>query len=207
MVGIVGDVAQACGQAWQNTGDLIYLLGVVTTANPSPQVTLGGSEYLATLHQTIAGQPPVVDFDLERRVQAVCRHGVQQGWINSAHDCSEGGLAVAIAESAIWLHQRSANAGKTGASINLGEVTQRWDNTLFGEGGARIIVSITPSYQADFEAYLNQHLANNWQHLGTVGNAGGNIQISSSQGEIINVSVADITNTWANAIERRLALD
>jgi phosphoribosylformylglycinamidine synthase len=199
MVGIVGDVAQACGQAWQNTGDLIYLLGVVTTANPSPQVTLGGSEYLATLHQTIAGQPPVVDFDLERRVQAVCRHGIQQGWIKSAHDCSEGGLAVALAESAI--------AGKTGASINLGKVTQRWDNTLFGEGGARIIVSITPDLQADFEAYLNQHLANNWQHLGTVGNAGGNLQISSSQGEIINVSVADITNTWANAIERRLALD
>jgi phosphoribosylformylglycinamidine synthase len=196
MVGIVDDIAYTCGQAWQNAGDRIYLLGMGTASAATPELTLGGSEYLATLHQTVAGQPPVVNSDLELRVQAACRHGIRQGWVKSAHDCSEGGLAVALAESAI--------AGQTGAKIDLGEVSQRWDTVLFGEGGARILVSILPSHQADVEAYLSQNLTNNWQYLGTVGSPSDRFQISSTQGEIINLSVAEITNSWATAIERRL---
>jgi phosphoribosylformylglycinamidine synthase len=199
MVGIVNDVTAACGQGWQNTGDVIYLMGVSTTSAPSPYITLGGSEYLATLHQTVAGQPPIVDFDLERRVQAACRHGIHQGWIKSAHDCSEGGLAIALAESAI--------AGQKGANLNLGEVTQRWDTTLFGEGGARITVTITPAARSEFEAYLNQNIANNWQHLGIVGQVEDNFQITANQETVINVRMATITNNWANAIERRLKVD
>jgi phosphoribosylformylglycinamidine synthase len=115
MVGLIPDLARICGQGWRAEGDLIYLLGVHLEARQehatNPVLTLGGSEYLATVHGLVAGQPPIVDFDLERRVQSVCRAGIRQGWIHSAHDCAEGGLAVALAECCI--------SGGLGAEIQL----------------------------------------------------------------------------------------
>jgi phosphoribosylformylglycinamidine synthase subunit PurL len=195
MVGIVDDITKICGQGWQNTGDRIYLMGVTTAAKTSPEVTLGASEYLAMLHQTIAGQPPAVNFDLELKVQAACRHGIRQGWVKSAHDSSEGGLAVALAECCI--------SGNKGAAINIGAIDSRWDTVLFGEGGARIIVSIAPSHQAEFEAYLNAHVTDTWQYLGTVGTADDHFQVTAETG-LIDLDVAAITETWATAIERRL---
>jgi phosphoribosylformylglycinamidine synthase subunit PurL len=199
MVGIVDDITKICGQGWQNTGDLIYLMGVPTTSGypqGAPlQVTLGASEYLAMLHQTIAGQPPTVNFDLELKVQAACRHGIRQGWVKSAHDSAEGGLAVALAECCI--------SGSKGATISIGAIDSRWDTMLFGEGGARIIVSIDPNHQAEFEAYLNAHVTDAWQYLGTVGTSGDRFQVTAETG-LIDLDVAAITETWATAIERRL---
>ncbi len=94
MVGLIPDLTRICGQGWRQEGDLIYLLGLRLESRQENEidkvVTLGGSEYLASIHGLVAGQPPVVDFELERRVQAVCRTGIRQGWIHSAHDCAEG---------------------------------------------------------------------------------------------------------------------
>lgn len=202
MVGIVNDITKICGQGWQNTGDRIYLLGIPTQGAPQ-QVTLGASEYLATLHQTIAGQPPTVNFDLELQVQAACRHGIHQGWIKSAHDSAEGGLAVALAECCI--------SGNKGATIKIDSLTSglpsaidnRLDEVLFGEGGARIIVSIEPTHQAEFEAYLSSQVNDAWQYLGVVGTASDRFQITAETG-LIDLDIAAITDTWANAIERRL---
>jgi phosphoribosylformylglycinamidine synthase subunit PurL len=198
MVGIVNDITKVCGQGWQNPGDRIYLLGVPTAPAAPRQVTLGGSEYLATLHQTVAGQPPTVNFDLELKVQAACRHGISQGWIKSAHDSAEGGLGVALAECCI--------SGNKGAAINIGATNNhRLDEVLFGEGGARIIVSIDPDRQAEFEVYLDRQVTDAWQYLGMVGTADDHLQIAAAT-ELIDLDLAQITDTWANAIERRLAV-
>ncbi len=200
MVGIVEDITKVCGQGWQNPGDRIYLLGVPATVTERSQsergqVTLGASEYLATLHQTVAGQPPTVNFDLELQVQAACRHGIHQGWIKSAHDSAEGGLAVALAECCI--------SGNKGASIDICQNIDRLDTILFGEGGARIIVSIDPNYQTEFETYLENQVTNTWQYLGTVGTVDDHFQITAET-KLIDLDIAAITDTWANAIERRL---
>jgi phosphoribosylformylglycinamidine synthase subunit PurL len=207
MVGIVDDITKICGQGWQTTGDRIYLLGEstaftfpFTSATLSERerertVTLGASEYLAVLHETVAGQPPTVNFDLELKVQAACRHGIHQGWIKSAHDSSEGGLTVALAECCI--------SGKKGTSIKIDTPKHRWDEVLFGEGGARIIVSIPPTHQAEFEAYLEQHVTDAWQYLGNVGTEIDRFQITADM-SIIDLDIATITETWATAIERRL---
>jgi phosphoribosylformylglycinamidine synthase len=198
MVGLIADLTKICGQAWQNSGDLIYLLGDDKTLP-----TLGASEYLAVVHQTIAGKPPRVDFELEQTVQAACREGIRQGWIQSAHDCAEGGLAVALAECCI--------SGQKGATVKLSlsaDASARWDHILFGEGGGRILVSIKPEYQSAWETYLQQQLGTEneiWQNLGSVGSVSERLRILAADGQgVIDMNVTEMGVCYENAIERRL---
>jgi phosphoribosylformylglycinamidine synthase len=191
MVGLVEDLSKICGQGWQQAGDLIYLLGAKT------RPTLGASEYLATIHQTIAGQPPQIDFDRERSVQLACRQGIQQGWIKSAHDAAEGGLAVAIAESCI--------SGQQGAQIELPLVADRFDENLFGESGSRIVVSVNLFDRSAFEAHITTILDDDWQLLGTVGGNSLNIVTTDAQG-LIDIDLTAMIDSWEQAIERRLAV-
>jgi len=154
MVGVVADVRQVCGQGWRQGGDLVYLLGGET-------VTVGGSEYLATIHETIAGKPPQLDFALEKQVQLACREGIKQGLIHSAHDCAEGGIAVALAEACL--------AGHLGVTVTLSpHDNQRWDECLFGEGASRILASVPPERQEQWESFLQEHLGESWQQIGVV---------------------------------------
>jgi phosphoribosylformylglycinamidine (FGAM) synthase-like enzyme len=197
MVGLIPDLSKICGQAWQSVGDIIYLLGLPLKS----KVELGASEYLATIHNTVAGHPPRVDFELERCVQQICRQGIRNGWIRSSHDCAEGGLAVALAECSI--------AGKLGAQINLGLPSSnsqlRWDEVLFGEGGARIIVSVALEHQEIWESLLNEQLANYWQKLGKVSNSNTDFGVLTSDNKsLINVRIEDMSDRYSHAIERRL---
>ncbi|MFP3422985.1 AIR synthase-related protein, partial [Bacillus sp. SIMBA_161] len=81
------------------------------------------------------------------------------GLIQSAHDCAEGGVTVALAESCL--------SGSLGVSVTLSpNENQRWDECLFGEGASRIIVSVSPDNQEAWEAFLQQNLGTSWQYLG-----------------------------------------
>ncbi|MEH2199168.1 phosphoribosylformylglycinamidine synthase subunit PurL [Nostoc sp.] len=196
MVGLIPDITKICGQGWQASGDVIYLLGLPLAS----KISLGASEYLATIHKTVAGKPPLVDFDLERRVQKVCREGIRNGWIRSAHDSAEGGVAIALAECCI--------AGNLGAEINLEITTQlnRVDEVLFAEGGARILVSVTSAQQAIWESYLQEHLGQQWQLLGTVGNFETGLGVFTTDNQVlIKVSIEDMSDRYFHAIARRIA--
>jgi len=198
MVGLIPDLSKICGQGWQAEGDLIYLLGRTADSHGSSAITLGGSEYLAAIHHTVAGMPPIIDFDLERQVQAVCREGIRQSWVKSAHDCAEGGLAIALAEACI--------SGQRGAEIRLPAdrdlSAYRWDTLLFGEGGARIVVSVSAIHKAEWESYLDQNLAHNWQQIGQVG--GSSLNVMADGFHLINARIEEMGDRWLNAIERRL---
>lgn len=190
MVGLIPDITKVCGQGWKAQGDSIYLLGVWN-------LSLGGSEYLATVHGIVAGQPPVVDFELERRVQEACRYGIRQGWINSAHDCAEGGLAVALAECCI--------SGRLGADIRLPQSDRRFDQILFGEAASRIVVSVNPQCKDGWESYLNEQLGNNWQQIGVVTSQDNNFRVTTDDNHrAIDVTISNMMECWATAIERRL---
>ncbi|BAZ66615.1 phosphoribosylformylglycinamidine synthase II [Fischerella sp. NIES-4106] len=197
MVGLIPDLSKICGQAWQTAGDIIYLLGGL-----SCELTLGGSEYLASIHDTVAGKPPRVDFDWERQIQKACREGIRQDWIRSAHDCAEGGLIIALAESCI--------TGKLGAEISLKlpeNDSQRLDEILFGEGGGRIVVSVAPEQQAIWESYLQQNLDQNWQKLGKVGNSEIGLRVLTSDGQaLINARIEEMGDRYSKAIAKRLAI-
>lgn len=204
MVGLIEDINLTCQQGWQQAGDRIYLLGTgfndqAASATPHSAVTLGGSEYLQVIHNLSAGQPPWVDMALEKKVQAACRWGIRQGWVRTAHDCAEGGVAIALAESCI--------SGHLGAAVALPLSSQqgsiRWDTALFGEGGGRIIVAVSPDHIANWETYLST--ANlPWQSLGTV-TQDPRFDLMTSDGQIlISLAIATMEQTWAEAIPNRL---
>lgn len=199
MVGLIADLNYICRQGWQNPGDEIYLLGLQVP--DAVRLTLGGSEYLARIHDIVAGKPPMVDFELERRVQMACRQGIRKGWVRSAHDCAEGGLAIALAESCI-----SSNLG---AEIQLPEKQgSRPDELLFAEGGARIVVSVSPAMVAAWEAYLRQQLGTeNWSKIGKVGVFDSFLRVFTvTRQPLIEVKIADMRYCWQTAIERRLSV-
>ena len=199
MVGLIPDITKICGQGWQASGDVIYLLGLPLAS----KISLGASEYLATIHSTVAGKPPRVDFDLERRIQKVCREGIRNGWVRSAHDSAEGGVAIALAECCI--------AGNLGAEINLEiaptQSLPRLDEVLFAEGGARILVSVASEQQEIWESYLQEHLGQEWQKLGIVGNFETGLGVFTTDNQaLIKVRIEDMNDRYSHAIARRLAI-
>ncbi|BAQ61295.1 phosphoribosylformylglycinamidine synthase [Geminocystis sp. NIES-3708] len=183
MVGLISDIEKICGQGWQQEGDLIYLLGKF---NPN----LGASEYLATIHNTVAGKPPELDYHLEKKVQEVCREGISKSLLKSAHDVTEGGISVALAESSI--------SGKLGCQVTLPAINARLDNVLFGELASLIIVSINPENKAQWETLLTEKLGNDWQKIGVVKST------ILSINNLINLDIQIVTDTWEKAIEKRL---
>ncbi len=191
MVGLVSDVRRVCGMGWQQAGDRLYLLG-------GRVVGLGASELLAVILDTVAGQPVPVDFALERRVQAACREGIRRGWVRSAHDCAEGGLAVAISEASI--------AGNLSAAVSLpGDLQPAV--ALFGEGPSRILVSVAPSDRAAWEAFLAEALAGDWQEIGEVRDRDANLTIDIKGERCIDLTLADLRAAYTQAIPRRMAGD
>ncbi|MDP3984757.1 MAG: AIR synthase related protein, partial [Acidimicrobiia bacterium] len=146
MLGLLDDVRKHCTPAFRDDGDLVLMLS--GSSSWDDQEGLGGSEYLELIHGKVAGRPSL-DIGLEKRVQACCLEAVRQGMARSAHDCSEGGLAVALAECCI--------CGKRGFRGTYTEVKGRKDAALFGEAQSRIVVSIAPKDRARLDKLCQKH--------------------------------------------------
>ena len=134
MVGGVDDISTVTGLGWRKAGDPVYLLGVPTADGESSTLGLAGSAYQQLAIGRLAGRPPETDFNLEARVGGLVRNAIARGLLASAHDCSDGGLSVALAESSM--------ASDYGISADLAAGGVRMDRLLFGEGGCRVVVSV-----------------------------------------------------------------
>ncbi len=138
MAGALPDVAGAVDAAFAAAGDRVLLLG-------SRAVGFGGSEYLSAIHGHTGGPPPDLDLAYEARLQRCCRTLIWEGLLRSAHDCAEGGLAVAVAECALLGgHGFRGNDDWESALTPPSEGSARADLLLFGEGPSRIVVSCRP---------------------------------------------------------------
>jgi phosphoribosylformylglycinamidine synthase len=132
MLGVIDDVDKAVPSAFQASGDIIVMLG-------KELGELGGSEYLFQRSGQVTGDAPAIDLGAEKPLQALCLTLTEQALISSAHDCSEGGLAVALAEALIESH------GSLGATIEeYANSSLRADRALFGETQTRVILSCHP---------------------------------------------------------------
>ena len=132
MVGLLERADRVVTQGFKKEGDTIVLLGETGE-------DLGGTEYVRAVHHREQGTPPLLNLEREVAVQSVVLKAVEHGLVRSAHDCSEGGLAVTIAESCL-----SAPQGPLGADITLEQDGLRRDSLLFGESRSRIVVSLRP---------------------------------------------------------------
>ncbi|MGE0033957.1 MAG: phosphoribosylformylglycinamidine synthase subunit PurL, partial [Pseudothermotoga sp.] len=126
MVGLLEDASRVCSASFKNPGDIIVLLGPIETKQHL-------CEYTRLIHRIEDILPPKIDLELEKRIQRCCLKAIRDGLLSSAHDLSEGGLAVAIAESCIL--------------GNIGALCELWSNSradflLFGEEQSRILVSL-----------------------------------------------------------------
>jgi phosphoribosylformylglycinamidine synthase subunit PurL len=132
MLGVLDNVATRLGLAFRGEGDLVLLLGASLDGAAG---ALAGSEYLEAAHGLVAGRPRL-DLALEQRLQELLLEANGRGLLRSAHDCAEGGLAVALAECCAY-----GGVGLRGAAATR---TGRLDAALFGEQQSRVVVSASP---------------------------------------------------------------
>ncbi len=185
-LGLVEDVRRVAGIAFAGPGRLVALLGADDVRGDPDD--LAASEYLHVVHGLTAGRPRI-DMDLEVAVQRACRRLVREGIAESAHDCSDGGLAVALAESCI-----AGGVGFRGEFAMPG----RWDAALFGERQSRIIVSLPPARESDLRRICAEERVP-WLGLGHTG--GETLTLPGA----LNVPVSRLSDVWGNALERALA--
>jgi phosphoribosylformylglycinamidine synthase len=196
MIGLVEDVRRVVQPGFKHEADVIALLG-----NTADDISI--SEYAATIdgittEQMIAdGSVPKMDLQLECAVQQVCLEAAEAGLLSSAHDCADGGLAVALAECCF----SSLNRRGVGAEIVIAETSLSPASTLFGESPSRIILSFPAASLAlveDLAARANCPIT----ILGKVG--GNRLRIKLAEEEVIAVDVDELETVWRGALAKKL---
>ncbi len=178
MVGLIKDAKKHCSSEFKKEGDIVFLLG-----EPGGDESLGSSEYLELVHHKVTGSQQI-DIATEKRVHACVISACERGLLNSAHDCSDGGLAVALAESCIL-----GNIGFKGKI----SVKDRLDAALFGEAQSRVIVSVSPASASKLES-LAYRLSVPLTRLGTAG--GANLTLKG----LLDLPVGELHDAWWNVL-------
>ncbi|MBX7100188.1 MAG: phosphoribosylformylglycinamidine synthase subunit PurL [Myxococcaceae bacterium] len=185
VVGLLPDVQRRVGSAFQAEGDEVFLLGVL-------RGNLAGSEWLARRGHT-AGRLTALDAAAESALQRALRQLAREGVARSAHDCSEGGLAVALAECCV------AQATPLGASLELPAASAPAHALLFGEEPTRAVVSCASSSRGALESVLKAHQVP-FVRLGSVG--GQRLTVKG----LFDVPVEALAQAWGGGFTRALGL-
>jgi phosphoribosylformylglycinamidine synthase len=191
MVGLVEDCSAHAKSGFGDAGDAISLLGDLGQGH------LGGSEYLRAVHGRTQGMPPPLDLAREKAVQAAVRELVRAGVVRTAHDCSDGGLAVTLAEACF---QKDLGAQVSLEGALAGKPAQRADATLFGEDASRIIVACAPADWSKVAQVCAKHGVP-CTKLGQV--EGARLVIKGAGGAVlVDASVAELRAPWSSALPR-----
>lgn len=151
MLGVLDDVRRRVGAGFRAAGDAVVLLGDGIRDGgclDGDVCDIGASEYLRGIHGVVAGRPRI-DLEIEARTQAATLEAIERGIVRSAHDCSHGGLAVALAECAI--------AGGLGLEGDAFAWEGRLDAALFGERQSRIVVSVAADSLEELRDIARRH--------------------------------------------------
>lgn len=181
MVGLVHDTDHITTQGFKAEGDVVFLLGETFAE-------LGGSEFQAVVHGVTEGRPPALDLNVEKKLLDSVLAAIQKGLVQSAHDLSEGGLAVALAESCI--------SGSLGAKVDFA-TELRPDLALFSESQSRILLSATPNKAAELEQLIASYGVP-VQKIGQV--TGDKLEISVGARSVLNRPVSELKQVWEDVI-------
>lgn len=199
MLGLLEDVDFYCTPAFKNEGDLIILLGEYGEG-------LGGSEYLKLIHSLKVGDSPSINLEKEKRVQRTCLEAIRAGLLNSAHDCSEGGLAVALAECCF-----SHCGHKLGAAIQLStsppspadfpSSSIRSDALLFGESQSRIVISCSCQDFGELENIIRKNKVP-FLKLGEIRK--NRLIIKRDEDTLLDIGIDELEEEWEEGLIRYL---
>lgn len=195
MVGLIDDEAHITTQYFKAAGDIVILLGEIGRE-------LGASHFLKVCHGRKEGLPPRLDIERELAVQAALRELICAGLVRSAHDCSEGGLAVALAESCFNPEGRFSVQIDLDPTLSEPNGTLRCDELLFGESQSRIVISVAAEKADQILALLrDRSLAASV--LGRV--AESDVFRITARGNDHSWSTSDLYDGWFNAIARAIS--
>jgi len=194
VVGMLGLIEgrEPTPSAFQAEGDVVALLGD-WSADPAD---LGGSTYLATIHGVVAGRPPQIDLAHERALHQATLAACAAGLLHSAHDCSDGGLAVALAECCIWSGLGMQGEAET-PTLNGNDPMLARLAALYGEAPSRIVVSLAPEKWDALAELMGQHGVP-LTRLGVVG--GDRLRFA----ETIDAPIAVLYDAWRGGLRRAL---
>ncbi len=193
MVGLIEDTEHTMTQWFKQEGDDIILLG-------SSREDLGGSEYLKVVHAREQGSPPYLNLDTEKALHDCLLSLIRSGLLQSAHDCSDGGLAVTLSESCFSGPERAM-----GAMVRLMRGRLRKDAVLFGESQSRVVISAKPVHR---QAILD-HAKRFGVPVEVIGTVTGD-RLTVSMGDedsakpVIDQPVSILHDRWAFSLERTL---
>lgn len=178
MVGLIEDTAHITTQTFKDAGDLIYIIG-------EAKEEFGGSELQKMVEGKIFGSAPAIDLEIEQKRQSQLLQAIRSGLVASAHDISEGGLSIALAESLFGQNQ-------LGAKVSIKGIETA---TLFGETQSRFLLSIKEENQAAFEALMDDAVC-----LGKVTSTP-TLIVHNEKGELlIDAAVQELQDVWKGAI-------
>ena len=190
MVGIVGildDVSKAMTFHFRKPGLDVILLSAQTAAT---NAEFGSSEYAKEVLGELWGQPPALDVKKEADLQRCLIELIQSGLVESAHDCSEGGLAVCVGEC-------SFPAG-IGAALTLGESEAADELVLFGEEASRVVISCDPAKTQDIKN-IAQVGGVTAEVLGTTSTD--NLEIKRAGRTLVKATVSELKKVWSEALK------
>jgi len=194
MVGLIEPADRATTQWFKQAGDAIILIG-------ETKEDLGGAEYLRVIHAREQGSPPLLNLETEKAVQACVLKLIRDGLVHSAHDCSDGGLAVTLAESCL------SSPGKPhGAMVRLKPNGLRRDALLFGESQSRVVLSVSRD-QTDAVLRMAREAGVVAYAIGTVGGERLVVEVEADRWGPscrIDAEMATLADRWANGLERSL---
>jgi phosphoribosylformylglycinamidine synthase len=221
MVGLVEKPEHITTQWFKDAGDAIILLGAPVDEK-DPLQGLGGSAYLQVIHGKKTGSPPRCDLEKEKELHLALRALIHSGVVKSAHDCSEGGLAVALAECCISQLIARETPRLIGAAVDLSSVGRessraeepktnenpgssvasphRLDALLFGETQARVVISVSALNAGKVLAQA-KILGVPAARIGTVG--GTVLQIKTAQCTLSG-DVSELHDRWWHSIARAM---
>jgi phosphoribosylformylglycinamidine synthase II len=191
VVGLLEHADRVVSRRFQESGDAILLLG-------EGRGELGGSEYLKVIHHVVRGVPPAIDLDAERALQTLLVTLAEERLMRSAHDCSDGGLAITLAECTFDTVGIGAEISLEGTEVSR-DAEVNTAAALFGESASRVLVSVVPEHVT---AVL-RHAAAAGVPARVIGQTGGSRLRMAVAGDIVvDQSVDEAERVWSTAIDR-----
>ncbi len=185
MVGLIEDLSHITSGQFRDEGDLIYLIGDIKS-------DIGGSEFLKEYYGKITGDCPTLDMEKEKSVHHALLNAIRHGWIKSAHDISDGGLAVTLAESCIMDPNQPRGAV---IQANVNHSRPEW--FLFSESQSCIVVSFPEKNKKDFEDYFEKEGI----PVLSLGRVGGDRLVIN---DWIEIPLSGISEIYYQALQKRM---